>query len=104
MIDSCQDELTVTDHQSDRWCVSGRSSSLCVCLTGVHSPAAGGGAETPGDPAAAAATRAGHATGERERERDVLHRCHDHLTQRVSHRLLTHSCALKELLHKDTIN
>lgn len=35
-----------------------------VWLTGVHPEAAGGGAEAPGDPAAAAAARTGHAAGE----------------------------------------
>lgn len=33
-------------------------------MAGVHPPAAGGGATAPGDPAAAAAPRTGHAAGE----------------------------------------
>lgn len=37
---------------------------FCVGLTGVHPPSVGGGAEAPGDPAAAAAARTGHAAGE----------------------------------------
>ncbi len=41
--------------------------------TGVHPPAAGGGAEAPGDPAAAAASRAGHASGERRHSHTDLH-------------------------------
>lgn len=35
-----------------------------VGWSGVHQTTAGGGAEAPGDPAAAAPTRTGHAAGE----------------------------------------
>ncbi len=67
-----------TVHQPELTCVC---VSLCVCVcAGVHPPAAGGGAEAPGDPAAAAASRAGHASGER---RLLLHLTHTLTSARV---------------------